>query len=444
MPIIKCTSCYGATVTNTIHALSRIVDRRVAAVARGVLTAHPVALTHGKGEFVWDEDGRKYIDFVGGIGVMNVGHCHPKVVAAVQAQAERLTHTAFQVAAYDSYVTLAERLNEAARLGEPTKTLLVTTGAEAVENAVKIARAYTNRPGVIAFTGGFHGRTLMGMSLTGMSEPYKQNFGPFAPETYHIPFPDEYRGVSSDDSIAALNQLFATDIAANRVAAVLIELVQGDGGFLVAPKEFLHQLRALTIKHGIVLIADEIQTGFGRAGSLFAYQQAGMLPDVVTVAKSLAGGLPLAGVIGKASIMDAPAPGGLGGTYGGNPIACAAALAVLDLIEEEKLIDHAQALGRQLRKGFDALQARYPSIGVVRGQGAMLALEFVADRVTKQPDAAMAQMVIDGLRDEGVLAIKCGVHRNVVRCLVPLVARESVIEDALAAFDRVLSRRRDH
>jgi 4-aminobutyrate aminotransferase / (S)-3-amino-2-methylpropionate transaminase / 5-aminovalerate transaminase len=426
-------------MTSTASAPS-LLTRRAAAVARGVLTAHPIVVTHGKGEFIWGDDGRKYIDFVGGIGVMNVGHCHPRVVAAVQTQAERLTHTAFQVAAYDSYVTLAERLNDAAALGEPTKTMFVTTGAEAVENAVKIARAYTNRPGVIAFTGGFHGRTFMGMSLTGMSQPYKQNFGPFAPDTYHIPYPDEYRGVTAEDSIAALNQLFATDIAADRVAAIIIEPVQGDGGFLVAPKAFLQQLRALTAKHGIVLIADEIQTGFGRTGSLFAFHQTGIVPDLITVAKSLAGGLPLAGVIGKASVMDAPAPGGLGGTYGGNPIACAAALAVLDLIEEEKLMDKAQALGRQLRSGFEALQERYQSIGTVRGHGAMLALEFVTDRATKQPDATTAQQVIDSLRDEGVLVIKCGVHRNIVRCLVPLVARESVIAEALAAFDRVLSR----
>ncbi|MFT3816683.1 MAG: 4-aminobutyrate--2-oxoglutarate transaminase [Rubrivivax sp.] len=417
-----------------------LIARRNAAVPRGVLTAHPVSAVRAKGELLWTEDGSRFIDFVGGIGVMNVGHCHPKVVAAVQAQAERLTHTAFQVAVYDGYVTLAERLNELAGLGEDTKSVFLTTGAEAVENAVKIARAHTRRPGVIAFTGGFHGRTLMGMSLTGMSQPYKQNFGPFAPDTYHVPYPDAYRGVSTQDAIAAIDQLFATDIAPDRVAAVIIELVQGDGGFLAAPQDFLRQLRELTARHGIVLIADEIQTGFGRTGSMFAFQQAGIKPDLVTVAKSLAGGLPLAGVIGKASIMDAPAPGGLGGTYGGNPIACAAALAVLDVFEEEKLLERARALGRQLRAGFDALQERHAAIGTVRGQGAMLALEFVSDRSTKQPDADTAQQVVDGLREEGVLIIKCGVHRSIVRCLVPLVAQEAVVEEALAAFDRVLQR----
>jgi 4-aminobutyrate aminotransferase/(S)-3-amino-2-methylpropionate transaminase len=292
----------------------------------------------------------------------------------------------------------------------------------------------------VAFAGGFHGRTLMGMSLTGMSQPYKQNFGPFAPDTYHVPYPDEYRGVSSADAMAALRQLFSTDIAPDRVAAVLVEIVQGDGGFIAAPCDFLAQLRELTAQHGIVLIADEIQTGFGRTGSLFAYQQAGITPDLVTVAKSLAGGLPLAAVIGRASVMDAPAPGGLGGTYGGNPIACAAALAVLDLIEEEQLVARAQALGRQLRAGFESLASRHAAIGTVRGQGAMLGLEFVTDRQTKQPDAVTAQKVIDGLRDEGVLVIKCGVHRNIIRCLVPLVARDAVVEEALAAFERVLSR----
>lgn len=419
---------------------SSTIERRAAVVPRGVLTAHPVTVTRGSGEFVWGDDGKKYIDFVGGIGVMNIGHCHPKVVAAVKAQAEQLTHTAFQVAAYESYVALAERLTKAVDLGEPAKAVFLTTGAEAVENAVKIARAHTNRSGVIAFTGGFHGRTLLGMSLTGMSAPYKQNFGPFAPDTYHVPYPDEYRGISANVAIAALNNLFATDIAADRVAAIIIEPVQGDGGFLPATKEFFQQLRALTSKHGIVLIADEIQTGFGRTGTLFACQQFGVTPDLITVAKSLAGGLPLSGVIGKASIMDAPAPGGLGGTYGGNPIACAAALAVLDLIAEEKVLDRAQALGRHLHSGFESLMARYPAIGTIRGLGAMLALEFVKSRDTKEPDADMAQKVIDGLRDEGVLIIKCGVHRNIVRCLVPIVASEATIEEALAAFDRVLGR----
>ena len=415
-------------------------ERSTLAVPRGVLTAHPVSIARGRGEFVWGDDGRRYIDFVGGIGVMNVGHCHPKVIAAVQAQADRLTHTAFQVASYDVYVTLAERLNQLVSLDGKAKTLFVTTGAEAVENAVKIARAHTGRPGVVAFAGGFHGRTLMGMSLTGMSQPYKQNFGPFAPDTYHVPFPDDYRGVSAADAMAALQHLFATDIAPERVAAILIEIVQGDGGFIAAPKDFLAQLRALATQHGIVLIADEIQTGFGRTGTLFAYQQSGITPDLITVAKSLAGGLPLAGVIGKAQIMDAPAPGGLGGTYGGNPIACAAALAVLDLIEEENLLARAEVLGRQLRTGFDALANRHEVIGTVRGQGAMLGLEFVTDRRTKQPDPATTQKVIDGLREEGVLVIKCGVHRNIIRCLVPLVAQAAVVDEALAAFDRVLGR----
>lgn len=425
---------------NSHASTPSLLSRRTTAVPRGVLTAHPLAITRGQGEFVWTDDGRKFIDFVGGIGVMNVGHCHPQVVRAVQSQAEILTHTAFQVAAYESYVQLAERLNRIAALGEEAKTLLVTTGAEAVENAVKIARAHTKRPGVVAFHGGFHGRTLMGMSLTGMTQPFQQNFGPFAPDTYHVPYPDAYRGISTADAIAALHTLFATEIAADRVAAVILELVQGDGGFLPAPKEFLHELRQLTAAHGIVLIADEIQTGFGRTGSMFAYQRAGVTPDLVTVAKSLAGGLPLAGVIGKAVIMDAPAPGGLGGTYGGNPIACAAALAVLDLIEAEGLLERAEAQGQQLRAGFESLQDRFEAIGTVRGEGAMLALEFVTDRQSKQPDAATAQAVIDGLRDEGVLVIKCGVHRNIVRCLVPLVAQPTTIQTAMEAFERVLQR----
>ena len=411
------------------------LKRRQTHVAQGVLTAHPILLSRAQGTQVWDTDGRQYIDIVGGIGVLNVGHNHPRVVAAAIEQLRTFSHTCFQVAAYEPYIALAERLNKLVGGSAPYKTVFLTTGAEATENAIKIARGYTNRPGVIAFRGGFHGRTLMGMSLTGMSQPYKQNFGPFAPDVYHTAFPDAYRGITTERALDALHELFATAIAPDRVAAILIEPVQGDGGFLPVPNDFFVELRRIATQHGIVLIADEIQTGFGRTGRMFGFQHSGIEPDLVTVAKSLAGGLPLSAVVGKAAIMDAPAPGGLGGTYAGNPVACAAALAVLDVIEEERLLERSVAIGEQLAKGFETLQRKYPVIGESRGLGAMRAIEFIKDPQTKVHDAALAQRVLDHLREHGVLAIKCGVQRNVVRCLVPLVADAATIDKVLAAFD---------
>ncbi len=410
-------------------------QRRQANIARGVLTTHPLLLTGGQGAHVWDLDGRRYIDFVGGIGVLNVGHNHPRVVAAATEQLNMLTHTCFQVAAYEPYIALAERLNALVGDGQAHKTVFLTTGAEATENAIKIARSYTDRPGVIAFRGGFHGRTLMGMSLTGMSQPYKQNFGPFAPDVYHTAFPDAYRGITTAVALESLQELFATAVAPERVAAILIEPVQGDGGFLPVPNDFLVELRRIATEHGIVLIADEIQTGFGRTGKMFGFQHSGIVPDLVTVAKSLAGGLPLSAVVGKAHIMDAPAPGGLGGTYAGNPVACAAALAVLKVIEDERLLDRSIAIGEQLARGFSALQRKYEVIGEVRGLGAMRAIEFVKGANGKEHDPALAQRVLDCLREHGLLAIKCGVHRNVVRALVPLVADDATIAAALAIFD---------
>lgn len=422
-------------MTTQVTGSAGWLQRRQNHIAQGILTAHPLLLQRGEGAFVWDEQGRQYIDFVGGIGVLNVGHSHPSVVAAATAQLGALSHTCFQVAAYEPYIALAERLNALVGGSEPCKTVFLTTGAEATENAIKIARGYTNRPGVIAFRGGFHGRTLLGMSLTGMSQPYKQNFGPFAPDVYHTAFPDAYRGITTERALESLAELFATAIAPDRVAAILIEPVQGDGGFLPVPNDFMIELRRIATAHGIVLIADEIQTGFGRTGKMFGYQHSGIAPDLVTVAKSLAGGLPLSAVVGKAHIMDAPSPGGLGGTYAGNPVACAAALAVLDVIEQERLIERSVAIGEQLEKGFAVLQRKYGVIGESRGLGAMRAIEFVKDAKTKAHDPALAQRVLDKLRDHGVLAIKCGVQRNVVRCLVPLIADAATIEKALAAFD---------
>ncbi|HWX47138.1 MAG TPA: 4-aminobutyrate--2-oxoglutarate transaminase [Roseomonas sp.] len=409
-------------------------------VPRGVLTAHPVVLERAQGAEVWDVDGRRYLDFVGGIGVLNVGHNHPRVVAAVQEQLTRISHAAFQVAAYPPYLELAARLNALVGQGEDYKSVFFTSGAEAVENAVKIARAHTNRPAVIAFRGAFHGRTLLGTTLTGMSQPYKQNFGPFAPEVFHVPFPDAYHGISGEDALAALETCFATEVAPDRVAAILIEPVQGDGGFLPAPPDFLRALREITTQHGIVLVADEIQSGFGRTGTMFAYEQAGIRPDLVTVAKSLAGGLPLSGVVGRAAIMEAPMPGGLGGTYGGNALACAAALAVLDAFEQEGLLARSRALGEALGKGLRALQAKHRAIGAVRGTGFMCAIEMVADPATRAPDAAMAQKVIDAAREGGLLIIKCGVQRNVVRFLAPLVTTDAQLQEALGILATALQR----
>ncbi|WDH50645.1 4-aminobutyrate--2-oxoglutarate transaminase [Pseudomonas chlororaphis] len=408
-------------------------------VPRGVVTAHPLVIDRAEGSQVWDVDGERYLDFVGGIGVLNIGHNHPRVVAAVQAQLQKVSHACFQVVAYRPYLDLARRLSQMIGGTEPYKAAFFTSGAEAVENAVKIARAHTQRPAVIAFRGGFHGRTLLGSTLTGMSQPYKQNFGT-APEVFHTPYPNAYRGVSSEMALQALQELFATQVAPERVAAIIIEPVQGDGGFLAAPAEFLQALRALATQHGIVLILDEIQTGFGRTGSWFGFQHAGIQPDLVTVAKSLAGGLPLSGVVGKAQIMDAPLPGGLGGTYGGNALACAAALAVLDAYEEEQLLARGVALGLRLREGLLRLQRLYPCIGDVRGSGFMLALELVKDDAARSPDAELTQRLIDQARLGGLLVIKCGVHRNVLRFLAPLVTTPEQIDEALAILDAALAR----
>ena len=400
-------------------------------IPRGILTAHPIVVERAEGAHLWDVEGRRYLDFVGGIGVLNVGHNHPRVVAAVQEQLTRITHTAFQVAAYEPYIALAERLNRLVGKGAPYKSIFLTTGAEAVENAIKIARSHTNRPGVIAFRGGFHGRTLLGVTLTGFGQPYKQNFGPFPSDVFHTSYPDAFRGVSTEGALAALEEVFATEIAPDRVAAILIEPVQGDGGFLQAPPEFLRELRKITERHGIVLIADEIQTGFGRTGKMFGFEHSGIQPDLVTVAKSLAGGLPLSGVVGKAEIMDAPTPGGLGGTYGGNGLACAAALAVLDAFEHDGLVERAAALGERLGVALAALQEEHDDIGVVRGRGFMQAIEFVTDKSTKKPDADRAQQVIERARERGLLVIKCGVHRNIVRFLAPIVISDADLEEAL-------------
>ena len=407
-------------------------------VSNGIAVAHPITVSRAAGAYLWDDQGKKYLDFVGGIGVLNVGHNHPRVVEAVRKQLDCFSHICFQVAAYDQYIDLAAKLNALVAPNDHYKSVFLTTGAEAVENAIKVARGYTGRPGVIAFRGGFHGRTLMGMTLTGMSQPYRQNFGPYAPDIYHTPYPNEYRGMTSEKAMAALQEVFDTQIAADRVAAIIIEPVQGDGGFLAAPIEFMKALRKKTDELGIVLICDEIQTGFGRTGTMFGFQHSGIQPDLITVAKSLAGGLPISGVVGKAHMMDAPLPGGLGGTYGGNPLGCAAALEVIKIFETENLLERSKAIGAQLKEGLKALESRFSSIGDVRTLGAMCAVEFVTDQTSKTPDAALAQKIIDAAREEGLLVIKCGVYRNVIRFLCPLVISEQDVAEALLMFGRAL------
>ncbi|MBP2167322.1 4-aminobutyrate aminotransferase/(S)-3-amino-2-methylpropionate transaminase [Erwinia toletana] len=408
-------------------------------VPRGVVTAHPVVIAKGKGSEVWDVEGNRYLDFVGGIGVLNVGHSHPAVINAVTQQLQQISHPCFQVAAYPGYIELAKRLNKLIGGDEAFKSVFFTSGAEAVENAVKIARAYTSRPGIIAFDGAFHGRTLLGVTLTGMSQPYKQNFGPFPGDIYRVPFPNAFHDISPEDCLAALDNLFAVQILPERVAAIIIEPVQGDGGFLQAPASFMHALREITERHGILLICDEVQTGFGRTGKMFGFEHSAITPDLVTVAKSLGGGLPISGVVGRAEIMDAPAPGGLGGTYGGNALACAASLAVLDLLENDNLLARSNILGAQLNARLQQLADKYACIGEVRGIGFMQAVEII-DFESKKPDAALTQKILDSACQEGLLLIKCGLHRNTVRFLAPLVTSDSQLEEALHIFDIALAR----
>lgn len=416
-----------------------LLARRAENTPRGLAAAHPVVLEHASGATVRDVDGREYVDFVGGIGVMNVGHGHPRVVQAVKEQVERLSHVSIQVATYEPYVALAERLNRIAPVRGQAKTLLVTTGAEAVENAVKIARAATGRSAVISFHAGFHGRTLLGMTLTGKAKPYHQNFGPFAPDVYQAPYPYPYRGMDAKRALEAFDQLLLAQVAPQRVAAVILEPVLGEGGFVPAPREFLEGLRARADEHGFLLIADEIQTGFGRTGRMFALEHSGVQADLVTMAKSLAGGLPLATVTGTAELMDAPDPGGLGGTYAGNALACAAALAVLDVFEAEDVLGRAVALGERLRGLLDEAATRYEAIGEVRGVGPMVAIELVHDRATRLPAPDLTQAVVAAARERGLLLLSAGMHGNVVRLLAPLLLTEEEAARAEEALEGALA-----
>ena len=404
--------------------------RRQAAIAQGVGMQTQVYVERAVNSEVWDVEGRRFIDFAAGIAVVNTGHCHPKVMKAVRDQAAKFTHTCHQVLPYETYVRLAERLNDKVPGDFEKKTVFVTTGAEAVENAVKIARAATGREAVVAFGGGFHGRTFMGMSLTGKVAPYKKGFGAMMPDIYHVPFPVELHGTGVEDSLGALDRLFNADLEPGRVAAIIIEPVQGEGGFYPAPAELMRGLRKLCDAQGILLIADEIQTGFARTGTLFAMQRYGVAADLTTLAKGLAGGLPLAAVVGRAEAIDAAQPGGLGGTYGGNPLAIAAAHAVLDVIEEEDLCARADELGSRLKRRLESIRARTPEIADIRGPGLMVAAEFnTADGGAPNPE--MANAVRTEALSRGLVLLTCGVFGNVIRFLAPLTIEDAIFAEAM-------------
>ena len=413
--------------------------RRQAAVPRGVSNSLAVYADRASNAEIWDVEGKRYIDFASGISVVNTGHVHPKVKAAVARQLEKLMHACFQVTPYESYIELAERLNALMPGSEPKKTLFLSTGAEAVENAIKIARFHTKRSAIIAFSGGFHGRTLACISLTGKVQPYKAGFGPMLPEVYHLPYPMAYHGVKVEHSLDALAQLFKADVDPARVAAIIIEPVLGEGGFYAAPAELLRKLRAVCDEHGIVLIVDEIQSGFARTGRMFAVEHAGVAPDLMTIAKSVAGGVPLSAVIGKASIMDAPGPGGLGGTYAGSPLGCAAGLAVLDIIRDEKLLERASQTGNFLVSRLKGLQARFPAIGDVRGLGAMVAIELVKNRRADSPDAELTRALVQAAGRKGLVILACGMYGNVIRFLAPLTIPDALLKEGMNLFEQALA-----
>jgi 4-aminobutyrate aminotransferase / (S)-3-amino-2-methylpropionate transaminase / 5-aminovalerate transaminase len=416
-----------------------ILARKEAVVADPLEVYLPVVVAEGHGSTLTDVDGNTFIDFTGGVGCLNVGHAHPHVVAAVQEQAARFFHTDFTIVPYEVYVTLAERLLALAPFHGPAKAAFFNAGTEAVENGVKFARAYTGRPAVIGFEGAFHGRTMLSLTLTSKTHPYKAGLGPFAPEVYRVPFPNEYRGVTAADALAALERALVTQVAAETVAAIVLEPVQGEGGFVVAPQAFVEGVRAICDRHGIVMIVDEVQTGFGRTGRMFAIEHYGVEPDLLLLAKSIAAGLPLSGVLGKAEIMDAPVEGGVGGTYVGNPVAQAAALAVLDVFEEERLVERADRIGETIRGRMLEWQERFPQIGDVRGLGAMLAVEYVADRETKEPAPELASSVAEEAAERGLLLLKAGVHSNCNRVLCPLVIADEELDEALDVWEEALA-----
>jgi 4-aminobutyrate aminotransferase len=416
-------------------------ERRAAAVPRGVGHATAIYAKRAKNAEIWSEEGKRYIDFGAGIAVVNTGHQHPRIVAAVEEQMKAFSHVCFQVTPYENYVSLAERLNAIAPAAGPAKTMLVSTGAEAVENAVKVARAFTGRPGIISFSGGFHGRTHMGMALTGKVVPYKKGFGPFPADIYNVAFPNTYHGVTSEQSLEAIKALFKYSADASSIAAIIIEPVQGEGGFYIAPFEFLRALRTLCDEHGILLIADEIQTGFARTGKMFGLEHSGVKADVVTMAKGLAGGFPLSAITGRTDVMDASNPGGLGGTYAGSPVACAAAHAVLDIIAEEKLCDRANVIGEIILDRCNQIRSRsnLNCVGDVRGLGAMCAIELVKDTASGEPAPQLTQTLMKVANENSLILLSCGIYGNVIRFLVPLTASDDLVREGMDIFETSLS-----
>jgi 4-aminobutyrate aminotransferase / (S)-3-amino-2-methylpropionate transaminase / 5-aminovalerate transaminase len=416
-----------------------ILGRKDKVIAGPLSITIPVVIEEGRGATLTDVDGNTFIDFTGGVGCLNVGHSHPKLVEAAQEQLTRFAHTDFTIVPYEVYVTLAERLIALSPFTGPAKAAFFNAGTEAVENAIKFARSYTRRPAVIVFEGAFHGRTLLSMTMTSKTHPYKAGLGPFAPEVYRVPFAQDYRGPDTRTALAALERALVTQVAAEQVAAIVIEPVQGEGGFVVAPRDFMAGIRRLCDEHGIVLVVDEVQTGFGRTGRMFAIEHYGIEPDLMLLAKSIAGGLPLSGVIGKAEIMDAPADSAIGGTYVGNPVAQAAALAVLDVFEEESLVERAQQIGERIRERMVAWQERIEQIGDVRGLGAMLAIEFVRDRDSKEPNSELATAVVEAAAERGLLLLKSGIYSNCIRVLCPLVLTDAELDEALEVWEDALS-----
>ena len=419
---------------------SELNARRAAALPRGIASATPVYVNKAQNAEIWDVEGKRYFDFAAGIAVCNTGHRHPKVMAAVAAQSDAFVHTAFQVLPYEIYITLAERLNRLAPISQ-AKTILMSTGAEAVENAVKIARYHTGRPAVISFVGAFHGRSLLTMGLTGKVVPYKAGFGPFPASLYRIPFPVAHHGISPQESLDALARLFKADVEPAQVAAIIIEPVQGEGGFYIAPPEFMQALRKVCDQHGILLICDEVQSGFARTGKLFATEYAEIEPDLMTIAKALAGGFPLSGVIGKAKIMDSPEPGGLGGTYGGSPLGCAAAHAVLDVIEEEELCARSLRIGAQMLERLQRIKSagKGPPIGDIRGLGAMVAFELVKPGPSYQPDPDKVKQLTAKALEQGLVLLSCGIYANAIRLLAPLTIPDHHLNEGLNILERALA-----
>jgi 4-aminobutyrate aminotransferase / (S)-3-amino-2-methylpropionate transaminase / 5-aminovalerate transaminase len=417
-----------------------IIERKERVIAGPLSLVHPIVVAEGRGATLTDVDGNTYIDFTGGVGCLNVGHSHPRLVEAAQDQLARFGHTDFTIVPYEVYVELAERMIELAPISGPTKAAFFNAGTEAIENSIKFARSYTKRPAVIVFEGAFHGRTMLAMTMTSKTHPYKAGLGPFAPEVYRVPYPHSYRGPDTADALAALERAFLTQVAPESVAAVVMEPVLGEGGFVVAPTEFVQGVRKICDEHGIVFVVDEVQTGYGRTGRMWAIQHHDVEPDLMVVAKSIAGGLPLSGVIGKAEIMDAPADSAIGGTYVGNPVAQAAALAVLDVFDEENLVERAASIGDTIRARMEAWQERWDAIGDVRGLGAMLAIELVLDRETKEPDADRASAVVEEAAQNGLLLIKSGVYGNCIRVLTPLVVTDAELDEALGVWEQALDK----